>query len=66
MDIERCNDLFVNAPRPFLTTAALDDKLLADRDAGIGLSTLIPWTTRTTGICARSARTGFSQRRCGS
>jgi cytochrome P450 len=41
MDIERCNDLFVNAPRPFLTTAALDDKLLADRDAGIGLSTLI-------------------------
>ncbi|MFY2859431.1 cytochrome P450 [Mycobacterium sp. THU-M104] len=41
MDIERQNDLFTNDPRPLLMNIALDDKLRADRDAGIGLRTLI-------------------------
>jgi cytochrome P450 len=41
MDIERQNDLFTNDPRPILVASELDDKLLADREAGIGLSTLI-------------------------
>ncbi|WP_179467187.1 cytochrome P450 [Mycolicibacterium vinylchloridicum] len=41
MDIERQNDLFTNDPRPILVASELDDKLLADRQAGIGLSTLI-------------------------
>lgn len=41
MDIERQNDLFTNHPRPLLMIAALEDKLLADQEAGIGLRTLI-------------------------
>jgi len=41
MTIERQNDLFTNAPRPLLAKKALDDKLKADREAGIGLNTLI-------------------------
>ena len=41
MDIERQNDLFTNDPRSILVATELDDKLRADRDAGIGLSTLI-------------------------
>ncbi|MGY4712949.1 cytochrome P450, partial [Mycolicibacterium sp. CBM1] len=41
MAIERQNDLFTNAPRPLLMETELDAKLLADREAGIGLSTLI-------------------------
>ncbi|TGD89785.1 cytochrome P450 [Mycolicibacterium sp. CH28] len=41
MDIERQNDLFTNDPRSILVADALDDKLRADREAGIGLSTLI-------------------------
>ncbi|AQT78239.1 cytochrome [Mycolicibacterium litorale] len=41
MDIERRNDLFTNDPRPILVADELDDKLRADREAGIGLSTLI-------------------------
>lgn len=41
MDIERQNELFTNDPRPFLAPAELDDQLRADREAGIGLSTLI-------------------------
>ncbi|TDO10097.1 cytochrome P450 [Mycobacterium sp. BK086] len=41
MDIERQNDLFTNDPRPILVASELDDKLMADREAGIGLSTLI-------------------------
>jgi cytochrome P450 len=41
MDIERQNDLFTNDPRPILVATELDEKLRADREAGIGLSTLI-------------------------
>ncbi|BBY63590.1 cytochrome P450 [Mycolicibacterium helvum] len=41
MDIERQNDLFTNDPRPMLVATVLDEKLRADREAGIGLSTLI-------------------------
>jgi cytochrome P450 len=41
MDIERQNDLFTNDPRPMLVLTELDEKLRADREAGIGLSTLI-------------------------
>ena len=41
MDIERQNDLFTNDPRPMLVADELDDKLRVDREAGIGLSTLI-------------------------
>ena len=41
MDIERQNDLFTNDPRSILVATELDDKLRADREAGIGLSTLI-------------------------
>ncbi len=41
MDIERQNDLFTNDPRPILVAAELDEKLRADREAGIGLSTLV-------------------------
>ena len=41
MEIERQNDLFTNDPRPVLLQADLDEKLLADRRSGIGLSTLI-------------------------
>ena len=41
MDIERQNDLFTNDPRSILLATELDDKLRADREAGIGLSTLV-------------------------
>ncbi|AKK25703.1 cytochrome P450 [Mycobacterium sp. EPa45] len=41
MDIERQNDLFTNDPRSILVATELDDKLRADREAGMGLSTLI-------------------------
>jgi len=41
MDIERQNDLFTNDPRSILVATELDDKLRTDREAGIGLSTLI-------------------------
>jgi len=41
MDIERQNDLFTNDPRPFLQQAELDAKLRAEREAGVGLRTLI-------------------------
>ena len=41
MDIERQNDLFTNDPRPFLQMAELDAKLRAEREAGVGLRTLI-------------------------
>jgi cytochrome P450 len=41
MDIERQNDLFTNDPRPLLMNIALDERLRADREAGIGLRTLI-------------------------
>ncbi|KAA0111273.1 cytochrome P450 [Mycolicibacterium sp. P1-5] len=41
MDIERQNDLFTNDPRSILVVTELDDKLRADREAGVGLSTLI-------------------------
>ncbi|WP_319435972.1 cytochrome P450 [Mycobacterium sp. RTGN5] len=41
MDIERQNDLFTNDPRPILVATELDEKLRTDREAGIGLSTLI-------------------------
>ena len=41
MDIERQIDLFTNDPRPILVAAELDEKLRADREAGIGLSTLV-------------------------
>ncbi len=41
MDIERQNDLFTNDPRSILVATELDDKLRVDREAGIGLSTLI-------------------------
>ena len=41
MDIERQNDLFTNDPRPFLEIAEFDEKQRAEREAGIGLRTLI-------------------------
>jgi len=41
MDIERQNDLFTNDPRPLLMIADADDVLREQREAGIGLSTLI-------------------------
>ena len=41
MDIERQNDLFTNDPRPFLDIAEFDEKQRAEREAGIGLRTLI-------------------------
>ena len=41
MAIERENNLFINAPRPFLMDAALDQQMLADREAGVGLATLV-------------------------
>ena len=41
MDIERNNDLFTNDPRPFLEIAEFDEKQRAEREAGIGLRTLI-------------------------
>jgi len=41
MDIERQNDLFTNDPRPLLMLAGTDDVLREQREAGIGLRTLI-------------------------
>lgn len=41
MDIERNNALFTNDPRPFLEVAEFDEKQRAEREAGIGLRTLI-------------------------
>ncbi len=41
MTIERQNDLFTNHPRPLLAVTELEDKILADQEAGIGLRTLI-------------------------
>ncbi|WP_310777839.1 cytochrome P450 [Mycobacterium sp. Z3061] len=41
MAIERQNDLFTNHPRPLLMVTDLEEKLLADQEAGIGLRTLI-------------------------
>ena len=41
MDIERQNDLFTNDPRPLLMLAGADDVLREQREAGIGLRTLI-------------------------
>ena len=41
MDIERQNDLFTNNPRAVLLPADLDAQMRADREAGIGLATLI-------------------------
>ena len=41
MDIERENDLFTNDPRPFLEIAEFDEKQRAEREAGVGLRTLI-------------------------
>ena len=41
MDIERDNELFTNDPRPFLEIAEFDEKQRAEREAGIGLRTLI-------------------------
>lgn len=41
MAIERQNDLFTNHPRPLLMVTELEEKLLADQAAGIGLRTLI-------------------------
>jgi cytochrome P450 len=41
MDIERQNDLFTNNPRAVLLPAELDAKMRADREAGMGLATLI-------------------------
>lgn len=41
MEIERANDLFINEPRPLLSTAEADDLFRAQLDAGMGLRTLI-------------------------
>ena len=41
MDIERDNELFTNDPRPFLEVAEFDEKQRAEREAGVGLRTLI-------------------------
>ncbi len=41
MDIERQNELFTNDPRPFLEVAEFDEKQRAEREAGVGLRTLI-------------------------
>lgn len=41
MAVERQNDLFTNHPRPLLMVTELEEKLLADQEAGIGLRTLI-------------------------
>ena len=41
MDIERQNDLFTNAPRAVLLDAGVDAQMRADREAGMGLATLI-------------------------
>jgi cytochrome P450 len=41
MAIERANDLFLSEPRPLLATAATDDVLKTQQDAGMGIRTLI-------------------------
>ena len=41
MDIERQNDLFTNEPRPLLQLSDVEDVLRAQREAGMGLRTLI-------------------------
>ncbi|OHU90188.1 cytochrome P450 [Mycobacterium talmoniae] len=41
MDIERDNNLWINAPRPLLATAEADDMAQAQLDSGMGLRTLI-------------------------
>ena len=41
MDIERQNDLFTNEPRPLLQYSSMEDVLREQREAGIGLRTLI-------------------------
>ncbi|OMC57593.1 cytochrome [Mycobacterium sp. IS-836] len=41
MAIERDNDLFISAPRPMLTRADADDLLMAQREAGTGIRTLV-------------------------
>jgi cytochrome P450 len=41
MAIERANDLFLSGPRPLLAPAEADDVMKAQREAGIGLRTLV-------------------------
>jgi cytochrome P450 len=41
MEIERANNLWMNAPRPLLTTAASDDLTQAQLQAGMGPRTLV-------------------------
>ncbi|MDT5099985.1 MAG: hypothetical protein QOC76_3722, partial [Mycobacterium sp.] len=41
MAIERANHLFLSEPRPLLATAATDDVLKAQQEAGMGIRTLI-------------------------
>ncbi|WP_046318892.1 cytochrome P450 [Mycobacterium sp. UM_Kg1] len=41
MDIERDNELWISEPRPMLLQAAVEDRVKADQEAGIGLRTLI-------------------------
>ena len=41
MAIERANDLFLSEPRPLLATAATDDVLKQQQEAGMGIRTLI-------------------------
>ncbi|BBX71917.1 cytochrome P450 [Mycolicibacterium psychrotolerans] len=41
MAIERANDLFLSEPRPLLSTAAADDYMAAQMEAGMGIRTLI-------------------------
>ena len=41
MTIERANDLFLSEPRPMLATAATDDVLKGQQEAGMGIRTLI-------------------------
>ena len=41
MAIERANDLFLSEPRPLLATADADDALKEQREAGMGIRTLI-------------------------
>jgi cytochrome P450 len=41
VEIERANDLFINEPRPLLSTAQADDLARQQLDAGMGLRTLI-------------------------
>jgi cytochrome P450 len=41
MAIDRANDLFLSEPRPLLATAAADDYMAAQMEAGMGIRTLI-------------------------